>query len=336
MNLSDYKNVWAFIETFDNEPKNVGLELLGQAKQLAEKLGEKTGAVIIGTNADAAIKAAGEHGADFIYVIEGEQYKTFNTETYAYAMKEVIDKYKPSAILIGATNDGRDLGSRLAVRLHTGLTADCTGLDIDADSGNVAYTRPAFGGNLMATILCASTRPQMGTIRPGAFKKEEPEIGRCGEVIRENITVPTDIIVTRLLEFIPVDQVGAVKLEEAEIVVSGGRGLGKPENFKLLEDLANALGGAVGASRAAVDAGWIPHVQQVGQTGKTIAPKIYVACGISGAIQHVAGMNSSDFIIAINKDPEAPIFNVADYGIVGDLFTIVPALTEAIKKLKGI
>ena len=334
--FKEYKNVWSFIETFDDEPKNVGLELLGQAKKLAGKLGEKVGAVVIGADCGKAAKAAAEHGADFVYVVENPNYKNFSAETHAYILTALIEKHKPSAILIGATNNGRDLGSRVAVRIHTGLTADCTELDVDEESGNVAYTRPAFGGNLMATILCAETRPQMGTIRPGAFKKEDPEPGRKAKMVREDIQVPAELILTELLKFTPFESVGGVKIEDAEIIVSGGRGLGKAENFKLIEDLAAAMGGAVGASRAAVDAGWIPHQQQVGQTGKTVMPKIYVAVGISGAIQHVAGMSSSEYVIAINKDPEAPIFNVADVGIVGDLFEIVPALTEKIKAMKSV
>lgn len=333
--FKEYKNVWSFIETFEDKPKNVGLELLGQAKKLAGKLGEKVGAVVIGADCTEAAKAAAEHGADFVYVVENPGYKNFSAETHAYILTSLIEKYKPSAILIGATNNGRDLGSRVAVRIHTGLTADCTELDVDQESGNVAYTRPAFGGNLMATILCAETRPQMGTIRPGAFKKEEPEPGRKAKVVREDIAVPTELLLTELLKFTPFESIGGVKIEDAKIIVSGGRGLGRAENFKLIEDLAAAMGGAVGASRAAVDAGWIPHQQQVGQTGKTVMPEIYVAVGISGAIQHVAGMSSSEYVIAINKDPDAPIFNVADVGIVGDLFEIVPMLTEKLKGLKS-
>lgn len=331
MNQKEYKNIWVFLETFQDKPKSVGLELLGQAKRMAQKLGEKVGAVVICENPDDAAKAAGEYGADYIYTVSGSQYKNFNTETHAYAMTKLIEMYKPSAILIGATNNGRDLGSRVAVRLHTGLTADCTELDVDLESGNVLYTRPAFGGNLMATILCANTRPQMGTVRPGAFKIGDAEPGRTGQVIKETIVTPPELIATRLLDFIPVEQMGGVKLEEAEIIVSGGKGLGKAENFELLRELASVLHAAVGASRAAVDAGWISHVQQVGQTGKTVSPKIYIACGISGAIQHVAGMGASDYVIAINKDPDAPIFRVADFGIVGDLFEVVP---ELIRKLK--
>lgn len=335
MNLKEYQNIWVFIETFENKPKNVGLELLGQARRMADKLGERVGAVVICEEPDEAAKTAGEYGADDIYVIRGEQYRDFSTETYAFAMTRLIEKYKPSAILIGATNNGRDLGSRVAVRLHTGLTADCTELDIDPESRNVLYTRPAFGGNLMATILCAETRPQMGTVRPGAFKMCAPEPGRTGTIIEETVITPQEQIVTKLLEFIPVDQVGGMKLEEADIIVSGGKGLGKAENFALLAELAKELNAAVGASRAAVDAGWISHVQQVGQTGKTVSPKLYIACGISGAIQHVAGMSAAEYVVAINKDPEAPIFRVADFGIVGDLFEIIPELTKRIREWKN-
>lgn len=334
MKLNEYQNIWVFVETFGNKPKNVGLELLGQARRMADKLGERVGAVVICEQPGEAVKTAGEHGADEIYVIRGEQYRDFSTETYAFAMTELIEKYKPSAILIGATNNGRDLGSRVAVRLHTGLTADCTELDVDMESRNVLYTRPAFGGNLMATILCADTRPQMGTVRPGAFKLCAPQPGRTGTVIEETVVTPQEQIVTKLLEFIPVGQVGGMKLEEADIIVSGGKGLGKAENFALLEELARELHAAVGASRAAVDAGWISHVQQVGQTGKTVTPKLYIACGISGAIQHVAGMGASDYVVAINKDPEAPIFKVADFGIVGDLFEVIPELIRAVKAWK--
>lgn len=335
MDLKDYRDIWVFVETHGNHPKNVGLELLGQAKEMARKLGENVGAVVICEDPEEAAQAAGEYGADYICVVRGEQYRHFNTETHAYAMEQLVKKYKPSAILIGATNNGRDLGSRVAVRLHTGLTADCTELDVDTDTGNILYTRPAFGGNLMATILCAATRPQMGTVRPGAFKRLEPEIGRRGEIREEHIVTPAGQVVTRLVDFIPVQQMGGIKLEEAEIIVSGGKGLGRAENFELLRELASELNAAVGASRAAVDAGWISHVQQVGQTGKTVTPRIYIACGISGAVQHVAGMSASDYVIAINKDPDAPIFNVADYGIVGDLFEVVPELTAQIRKRRA-
>jgi len=238
-------------------------------------------------------------------------------------------------MLIGATNNGRDVGPRLSSRLQTGLTADCTQLAIDEESGNVAWTRPAFGGNLMARILCPDHRPQLGTVRPGVFKALAPEAGRSCEVIHEDFHVAPEDIHVRLIKEIQESASELVDLIGAEIIVAGGRGVGGAEGFEPLKGLADALGATVGCSRAAVDAGWISHSHQVGQTGKTVGPKLYIACGISGAIQHVAGMSSSEVIVAINKDPEAPIFDIADYGIVGDLFEVVPALTEAIKKVKG-
>ena len=237
-------------------------------------------------------------------------------------------------MLIGATNNGRDLGPRVSCRLHTGLTADCTGLDIDEESGNVAWTRPAFGGNLMATILCPDHRPQIGTVRPGVFKKSDA-VAAAAEIIKEDIHVDAKDIRTQVLELIKEADGENVDLEGAEIIVSGGRGVGGPEGFEPVKALADVLGGVVGASRAAVDAGWIAHAHQVGQTGKTVGPKLYIACGISGAIQHLAGMSGSDCIVAINKDPEAPIFDVADYGVVGNLFEVLPVLTEEIKKARA-
>jgi electron transfer flavoprotein alpha subunit len=268
-----------------------------------------------------------------VYLVEGDEYKHYNTDAYTIAFTDLINTYKPSVILLGATNDGRDLGPRVACRVGTGLTADCTGLGIDEQTGLVAWTRPAFGGNIMATILCPDHRPQMGTVRPKVFKKPEPDYGKSGELIRMASKVKPEDIRTKLIEVIKVCT-AACNLEEAEIIVSGGRGMCKPENFTLIEELAGVLGGAVGASRAAVDAGWKPAMHQVGQTGKTVAPKIYFACGISGAIQHLAGMSSSDIIIAINKDADAPIFKMADYGIVGDVMEVLPVLTEEIRKIK--
>jgi electron transfer flavoprotein alpha subunit len=249
-------------------------------------------------------------------------------------MYTLVEKYGPTSILIGATNAGRDMGPRLSCRLKTGLTADCTGLDVDEASGNIAWTRPAFGGNLMATILCPDHRPQIGTVRPGVFKKGVADAGRAAEIIREEIHTAPEDIRTKLLEVI--DEVGGtiIELESAEVIVSGGRGVGGPEGFALIRELAEALGATVGASRAAVDSGWIPYAHQVGQTGKTVGPKLYIACGISGAIQHLAGMSGSDVIVAINKDPDAPIFNVADYGVVGNVSEVIPALTNAIRRKK--
>ena len=330
------KDLWVFIETEPNgSAKNVGLELLAAGRGLADKQGGALIGVVIGSGADAAVKSATAYGADKIIVVDGKEYEHYTTDAYATAMYELVTKYGPTSILIGATNNGRDLGPRLSCRLKTGLTADCTSLAIDEESGNVAWTRPAFGGNLMATILCPDTRPQIGTVRPGVFKKCAPDEARTAEVIQENIHVAPEKIRTELLEVIKEAAGEIVDLEGAEIIVSGGRGVGGPEGFKPIQELAEVLGATVGASRAAVDSGWIGHSHQVGQTGRTVGPKIYIACGISGAIQHVAGMSSSKCIIAINKDETAPIFNVADYGVVGDIFEILPILTAEIKKLKA-
>ena len=329
------KDLWVFVETNeDGTAKNVGIELLTPGKMMAGKQGGALVAVVIGNNVDAAVKAASEHGADKVIVVEGPEYAHYTTDAYSIALVTLVEKYGPTSMLIGATNNGRDLGPRVSCRLHTGLTADCTGLDIDEESGNVAWTRPAFGGNLMATILCPDNRPQIGTVRPGVFKKSDAGEAKA-EIIKEDIHVDAKDIRTQILELIKEADGENVDLEGAEIIVSGGRGVGGPEGFEPVKALADALGGVVGASRAAVDAGWIAHAHQVGQTGKTVGPKLYIACGISGAIQHVAGMSGSDCIVAINKDPEAPIFDIADYGVVGNLFEVLPVLTEEIKKARA-
>ena len=329
------KDLWVFVETAaDGTAKNVGLELLTPGRMMADKQGGKLVAVVVGSEVAAAADAAAAHGADQVLVVAGPEYAHYTTDAYAAALCTLVEKYGPTSMLIGATNNGRDLGPRVSCRLKTGLTADCTALDIDEESGNVAWTRPAFGGNLMATILCPDHRPQIGTVRPGVFKRSEPCAAHA-EIIREDIKVPAEQIRTELLEVIRETAGELVDLEGAEIIVSGGRGVGGPEGFAPVRELAAVLGATVGASRAAVDSGWIPHSHQVGQTGKTVAPKLYIACGISGAIQHLAGMSGSDCIVAINKDSDAPIFDVADYGIVGNLFEVLPALTEEIKKLKG-
>ena len=301
---------------------------------MAGKQGGALVAVVIGNNVDEAVKAASEHGADKVIVVDGPEYAHYTTDAYAIALCTLVEKYGPTSMLIGATNNGRDLGPRVSCRLHTGLTADCTALDVDEESGNVAWTRPAFGGNLMATILCPDHRPQIGTVRPGVFKKSDAVEAKA-EVIKEDIHVDAKDIRTQVLELIKEADGENVDLEGAEIIVSGGRGVGGPEGFEPVKALADVLGGVVGASRAAVDAGWIAHAHQVGQTGKTVGPKLYIACGISGAIQHVAGMSGSDCIVAINKDPEAPIFDIADYGVVGNLFEVLPVLTEEIKKARA-
>lgn len=331
--FEEYKNLWVYIESTDGVAANVGLELLNPTRALADSVGEKLVAVVIeGKDAEAVAKKAIQYGADEAIVVEGEEYASYSTDGYTNVLTKLTEKYKPSAVFIGATNRGRDLGPRLAARLETGLTADCTALAID--SGNIVWTRPAFGGNLMANILCPDHRPQLGTVRPGVFKKAEPDEDRTGEIIKEDIVTPAEMIRTKIIDIVTTVASDVPNIEEAEVLVSGGAGVKGPEGYGVLKELAIALGGSIAASRAAVDAGWIDHAYQVGQTGKTVGPKIYIACGISGAIQHVAGMSSSDVIIAINKDPEANIFKVADYGIVGDLFEVVPILTEEIKKRK--
>lgn len=328
------KNIWALIEVHNGQAKSVGLEMLVGARKLADAVNEKVVAVVIGKDTEDVVKAAVSYGADQVIVLDSADYAEYSTEGFTYAIEQLVNKYEPSTILIGATINGRDLAPRLAARLKTGLAADCTGLEIDGASGTVQWTRPVYGGNSMAVVECPETRPQIGTVRASVFKRGEPDTARTAEIINENIEIPAGTIRTSIVEKIAEIAEG-IKLEDAEVVVSGGRGVGSAENFALLKELADLLGGAVGASRAAVDAGWISHLAQVGQTGKTVSPKLYIACGISGAIQHLAGMSGSDRVIAINRDPDAPIFEVADYGIVGNIKDVVPALTEAIKKLKA-
>ena len=329
------KDLWVFVETNeDGTAKNVGIELLTPGKMMAGKQGGALVAVVIGSGVDEAVKAANEHGADKIIVVDGPEFKHYTTDAYAIALCTLVEKYGPTSMLIGATNNGRDLGPRVSCRLHTGLTADCTALDIDEETGNVAWTRPAFGGNLMATILCPNHRPQIGTVRPGVFKKSDAVEAKA-EIVKEDLHVAESDIRTQVLEIIKDMDSENVDLEGAEIIVSGGRGVGGPEGFEPIKALAKELGATVGASRAAVDSGWIAHAHQVGQTGKTVGPKLYIACGISGAIQHLAGMSGSDVIVAINKDPDAPIFDVADYGVVGNLFEVLPVLVDEIKKVRG-
>ena len=329
------KDFWVFVETNeDGTAKNVGIELLTPGRELADAQGGKLVAIVIGSNVDAAVEAAGKHGADQVIVVDGEEFKSYTTDAYTIALTTLIEKYGPLSMMIGATNNGRDLGPRVACRIGTGLTADCTALGIDEATGKVAWTRPAFGGNLMATILCPEHYPQIGTVRPGVFKKGE-ETENKAEIIKEDIHVEAEKIRTQILEILNDMDGEKVDLENADIIVSGGRGVGGPEGFAPVRELAKVLGATVGASRAAVDSGWISHAHQVGQTGKTVAPKLYIACGISGAIQHQAGMSGSDCIVAINKDPDAPIFDIADYGIVGNLFEVLPILTEEIRKARA-
>lgn len=331
--LKDYKNIWVYLESKNGKLKNVGLELLNPGRMLADATGEKLVGILIGDGVTALADEVLAHGADSVIVVDAPEFAWWETERYATALEDLVKKHDPSALLIGATNHGRDIGPRLSCRLRTGLTADCTAISLDEESGNVAWTRPAFGGNLMATILCPNTRPQIGTVRPGVFKKPARDAAHKGQILQEILT-PAEPK-THLIEIIQSDLSNVVDLENAEIIVSGGFGLKAPENFSYIRELAAELGGQVGSSRAAVDAGWIDHAHQVGQTGKTVAPRIYIACGISGAIQHLAGMSGSDTIIAINKDPSAPIFEVADYGIVGDLFQVIPALIQEIRAFRA-
>ena len=331
-NIEEYKGVMVFAEQHDGEMKGCTYELLGEGRKLADKLGEELSAILPGNKVDHLVKELFAHGADKVYLIDNESLDAYMTGPYATAVAAAIAKYKPVIVLYGATTYGRDLAPRVAARIQTGLTADCTGLDIDEETRLLLQTRPAFGGNIMATIKCPRHRPQMSTVRPKVMKKMEPDYSREGELVNMDVEINSKSIKTKILEVIKeVKSTGDI--EEADIIVSGGWGMGAPENFTLLEDLANALGGAVGATRAAVDAEWQPQSNQVGQTGKTVCPKLYIACGISGAVQHLVGMQTSDCIIAINKDPDAPIFGVANYGIVGDVFQILPELTKEVQKL---
>ncbi|MHB1314701.1 MAG: FAD-binding protein [Christensenellales bacterium] len=327
--ISDYKGVWVFGEQMNGAPASVVFELLGEGTNLAKQLQVPLSVVLLGHEMEQAANLLIAYGADHVYMVDHPSLKNFNDESYADIFVQLIQKYHPEIVLFGASTYGRSLAPRISSRINTGLTADCTKLEIDTEKRLLLQTRPAFGGNLMATIICPNQRPQMSTVRHKVMKALEPDFSRTGEIIRPDVTVPQDLK-TKVVDVV-CELSEMVNLTDADIIVSGGRGLGDPKNFCLLEELARILGGAVGASRAAVDAGWIPYSHQVGQTGKTVRPKVYIACGISGAVQHLAGMSSSDTIIAINKNPDAPIFKIATYGIVGDLFQIVPALINEFK-----
>ncbi len=325
--------VLVFAEQREGVIAGVSFELLGAGRRLADMLATKVSAILFGpseTGADDLIK----WGADRVYHCGEDIVKDFNDEPYASLLSDLITLYKPEIVLAGATPIGRSFIPRVAARLKTGLTADCTSLDIDRETKNLLQVRPAFGGNIMATILCPHTRPQMATVRPRVMKRGEYDASRKGEIVK----VAADNVKsrTRLIETVKEVSEVSVNLQEANIIVAGGRGVGGEKGFRMLYELADALGGCVGASRAAVDEGWIPYRHQIGQTGKTVGPKLYIACGISGAVQHLVGMQSSDIIVAINKNPEAPIFTVANYGIVGDIFEIVPMLTKKIKEMRGV
>ncbi len=326
-----YRGVMIVAEQKRGIVQGVSFELLGAARRLAEETEGGVSAVLIGHDVAKEAKRLIAHGADKVFVSQSAELAEFNDEPYAKILARIIRAEKPEIVLAGATCIGRALVPRAAVVLGTGLTADCTGLEIQEGTGHLAQTRPAFGGNIMATILCTRHRPQMATVRHKVMKALPADEGRAGEVV--DVPPAAEDLASRARVVKAVEEAaGAVNIAEADIIISGGRGMRGPEHFSILFDLANALGAAVGASRSAVDAGWVPYSYQVGQTGKTVQPKLYIACGISGAIQHLVGMQSSDVIIAINKDPDAPIFKVATFGIVGDLFEIVPRLTREIQR----
>jgi electron transfer flavoprotein alpha subunit len=322
--------VWVFAETRNGGLKNVGYELLSRGRELADTLKTELCAVALGSNIKE-VESLIAQGADKVYLVDSPELADNQEDYLTHSLLNLIKEHKPEVVLAGATALGRSFFPRVAAILNTGLTADCTGLAIDTEKRLLLQTRPTFGGNIMATITCPNKRPQMSTVRPRVFKKAAADPSRKGHIIKVDFKKDAVTAKTKLLSFVE-DLTEKVKLEDADIIVSGGRGLGKAENFKLIAELAECLGAALGSSRAAVDEGWIPYSHQVGQTGKTVCPKLYIACGISGAIQHLAGMQTSDCIVAINDNPDAPIFQVAHYGIVGDLFQVVP---EMIKKIKG-
>lgn len=328
--LREYRNVWVYAEQSDGHIESVTYELLGKGRELAAALDMKLCAVLIGSGVSGLCDALVQRGADTVYVVDRPELGHFQDEPYSAVLVDLVRRHKPNILLCGATTVGRSLVARVAVSVNAGLTADCTGLDIDKESGNLLQTRPAFGGNIMATIICPDHRPQMATVRHKVMREADADPSRSGEIVAEQIASALLASRTRRLRFAPEDT-ATVNIAEADIIVSGGRGLQKPEHFAVLRDLAQVLGAGVGASRAAVDANWIAYSHQVGQTGKTVCPKLYFACGISGQIQHLAGMSSAEIIVAINKDPDAPIFKVATYGIVGDVLTIVPMLTQAFR-----
>ncbi len=332
--LAQYQGVWVFIEQYDGEVAKVSWELLGTGRQLADQRKVELTAVVIGHQVEPMCQESFDYGADQAILLDAPVYNHYRTQAFNDAIVHLVDKHKPEIILMGATGQGRDLAGAVATVVKTGLTADCTGLAID-ERGNLAQTRPAFGGNIMATIMCDRYRPQMATVRPHVMTMPERQNGQNGVIIRDDFAPKEEDILVKVLEVLrDKDSRDKIDISGAEIIVSGGRGMMNKENFSILNELAEELGAVVGASRSAVDSGWKPHDRQVGQTGKTVRPQIYIACGISGAIQHMVGMQDSDIIIAINRDPEAPIFQVATYGIVGDLFQVVPALTRRIRELK--
>ena len=330
VSTDEYSGVWVWVEQLNGQASSISWEMMGEGRKLADKRGTILTACVLGYEAEPLAKQAIAYGADRVFLVDDPTLKVYRTDPYARILVELVKKYKPEIFLLGASTRGRDLAGAVATYLYTGLTADCTGLEIEEGSNLLLQIRPAFGGNIMSTIKCPHHRPQMATVRHHVFEMPAPDESRQGQIIREKAVLLEEQIATKVLDLIV--EKNEVNLADAKIIVSGGRGVKGPEGFAILHELAEVLGGAVGASRAAVDAGWISYAHQVGQTGRTVRPDLYIACGISGAIQHQAGMRTSKVIVAINKDPEAPIFQIADYGIVGDLFTVVPALTRALRR----
>jgi len=332
-NLSEYKGVCVFGEQRDGTPVSVVMELLGQGRKLADQLQVPLSVALLCENGKETASMLIAYGADIVYLVDNPALKQFNDEVYADVFVQLVNQYKPEIVLIGGTTYGRSLAPRVSSRLNTGLTADCTGLEIDMNKRLLLQTRPAFGGNIMASIVCPNHRPQMATVRPKVMKALVPDQSRPGTIIEPNVLIPKNIK-TNVIEIVSAIN-ETVNLLEADIIVSAGRGIGEAKNLEIIRELANVLGGAVGASRAIVDSGWIDYAHQIGQTGKTVSPKIYFACGISGAIQHLAGMSSSNIIIAINKNPAAPIFKAATFGVVGDVLEVVPALIKEFGLITG-
>lgn len=331
INLNDYNGVWVIGEQREGKINPVTIELIGEGRKLADQLGKELAVVIAGYEVEKEVKELLHYSVDKVYYINDPLLKDFTTDGYAISIASLIERKKPEVVLVGATSIGRDIAPRIAGKVGTGLTADCTKLEIDSTDNKLLQTRPAFGGNLMATIVCPKNRPQMSTVRPGVMAKAvrtESETGIL-EVVTPELT--EKMIRTRLVEILPQEK-KSINLTDARIIVSGGRGLKKAEGFELIKELADKLGAEIGASRAAVDSGWIEHSHQVGQTGTTVRPELYIACGISGAIQHLAGMSDSKYIVAINKDAKAPIFSICDYGIVGDLYEILPEMIESLNR----
>ena len=330
VDLSAYQGVWFWVEQFAGQAGSISWEMAGKGRELADALGTTLTACVLGQGVEHIAQDAICYGADRAFLVDDPTLSVYRTDPYAAVLVDLVQRYKPEVFILGASTRGRDLAGSVATKLCTGLTADCTELTIDPETRLLRQTRPAFGGNIMATIICPHHRPQMATVRHRVFEMPEVDANRQGQIVRERAVMSEGEIASKVVDF--VTQEGVVNLADAQVIVAGGRGVGGPEGFVPIRELAEVLGGAVGSSRAAVDAGWIPYAHQVGQTGRTVRPDLYIACGISGAIQHLAGMKTARCIVAINTDPEAPIFQVAHYGIVGDLFEVVPALTEQFRQ----